>query len=176
MPTPSVEGELLAWSLNEELHDVVAPADLATSVIEQPPAGPSTPAGGARPAGGVPAAVAVVLAVVLPTVNRAATTPRWTLVGDVSPSWHETPSQGLTQSFSLTCPSATTCYVPGPSGVEATRDGGKTWAVGAGVPTPLSLPEPCNLRQRQHVRGACVERRATGGRCSWKPPMRGKRG
>jgi hypothetical protein len=87
------------------------------------------------------AAVAVLFAVVLPTVNRAAQAPRWALVGDVSPLWQETLSQGLSPSLSLTCPSSTTCYASalGPGGVEVTRDGGKTWAAMAGAPTSLSL-------------------------------------
>ena len=140
MPTPSVDGELLARSLNEELHDVVVPADLATSVIERHRRARRRRQVALGPLAASLAAVAVVLAVVLPTVNHTATTPRWALVGDVSPSWHETLSQGLTQSFSLTCPSTTTCYVPGPSGVEVTRDAGKTWAVGSGVPTALAYP------------------------------------
>jgi hypothetical protein len=60
------------------------------------------------------------------------------LVGDVSPLWQKTPSQGLSVSFSLTCPSATTCYVSGPGGVEVARDAGKTWVAGAGTRAYLS--------------------------------------
>ncbi len=138
MPTPSVEGELLARSLDKELHAFVAPADLATSVIERHRLGRRRRQLVLGPVVASLAAAAVVFAVVLPTVNRGATTPRWTLVGDLSPSWHEAPSQGLTQRFFLTCPSATTCYAAGPSGLEATRDAGRTWAVVAGAPTPLS--------------------------------------
>jgi photosystem II stability/assembly factor-like uncharacterized protein len=144
MPVPSVEGELLVRSLNEELHDVVAPTDLAASVVERHRAGRRRRRVVLGPLVASLAAVAVVFAVVLPTVNRAAPAPRWTLVGDVSPLWHETPSQGLTQSLFLTCPTATTCYVPGPGGLEATRDAGKTWSVVAGTPTTLS-PPPSNV-------------------------------
>ncbi len=81
------------------------------------------------------AAVAVVLAVVLPAVHGAASVPRWVLVGDVSPVWQETPSQGLTGGLSLICPSASTCYATGLGGVQVTRDAGKTWAAVAGGPT-----------------------------------------
>ena len=137
MPTPSVEGELLARSLNEELHDVVAPADLATSVIQQHWRGRRRRRVVLGPLVASLAAVAAVLALLLPTINRAATTPRWTLVGDVSPSWHETPSQGLTQSFFLTCPSATTCYARRPKWYRGHTRRGQDLGRRGRRPTPL---------------------------------------
>ena len=76
----------------------MVPADLATSVIERHRRARRRRQVALGPLAASLAAVAVVLAVVLPTVNHTATTPRWALVGDVSPSWHETLSQGLTQS------------------------------------------------------------------------------
>jgi hypothetical protein len=89
------------------------------------------------------AVAAVIVAVLVPVLGRGAVAPKWVLVGEVSSSWHEVPSAGLTSGFSLTCPSATTCYAEGPSSVEVTTDGGKGWhpeAAGVGL---VASPVTC---------------------------------
>ena len=73
----------------------------------------------------VAAAVAVAAALAVP--GGVAPSPHWALVGDITTTWRQVPGIGPTSGFSLTCPSATTCYAEGPGSVEATRDGGKTW-------------------------------------------------
>jgi len=76
------------------------------------------------------AAVAVAAALAVPAGVTAS--PHWALAGDINSAWAQVPGIGPTSGFSLTCPSATTCYAEGPGSVdpgsvEVTRDGGKTW-------------------------------------------------
>jgi len=76
------------------------------------------------------AAVAVAAALALPA--GVTPSPHWALAGDITSTWAQVPGVGPTSGFSLTCPSATTCYAEGPGSVEpgsveVTRDGGKTW-------------------------------------------------
>ncbi len=67
---------------------------------------------------------------------HSTTAPRWTLVGDVSPSWHAVGSLSNNPGLSLACPSVETCFAAAPqsrggvglSAVEVTNDGGRTWS------------------------------------------------
>lgn len=78
------------------------------------------------------AATAVAVAAALAVPAGVAPSPHWALAGDIASAWAQVPGIGPTSGFSLTCPSATTCYAEGPGSVrpgsvEVTRDGGKTW-------------------------------------------------
>ncbi len=110
-----------------------------------------------RVAGGT-AALACLLAVGLVTASLAATTPgprpvagpsishpAWRLVSQVSAagsSWQALSPSGYQQTFSLVCPSDTTCYADSAGGhLEYTSDGGTTWQQAAGTGTATSGPQ-----------------------------------
>ena len=155
MPTPSVDGELLARSLNEELHDVVVPADLATSVIERHRRARRRRQVALGPLAASLAAVAVVLAVVLPTVNHTATTPKAGprrrrkpfVARDSEPRPHPKFLSNLPEHDHVLCPRPQWCRGHTRRGQDLGRRVRRP--DGPGVPV-----EPCNVHQRQHVRGA----------------------
>jgi hypothetical protein len=70
---------------------------------------------------------------------------RWKLVGDISSaSWQDVSPLGLAASFSLTCPSTSTCYADVPASkpgafdaIQVTEDGGISWQT-AGLPSTIS--------------------------------------
>jgi photosystem II stability/assembly factor-like uncharacterized protein len=96
-----------------------------------------------RWAAGGTAALACLLTVGLVTASLGETTPRprtvagssahttWRLVSDVSASgssWRALSPSGYKQTFSLVCPSDTTCYADAIGGqLEYTHNGGSTW-------------------------------------------------
>lgn len=120
-----------------------------------------------RVAGGT-AALACLLAVGLVAASLAGTIPvrravagsamhrtAWRLVSEVSAagsSWQALSPSGYEQTFSLVCPSATTCYADSIGGqLEYTHDGGSSWqhATGTGiVGTATSLPQMSCLNAR----------------------------
>jgi photosystem II stability/assembly factor-like uncharacterized protein len=110
-----------------------------------------------RAAGGI-AALTCLLAVGLVTASLAATTPgrrtiagssmrhtTWRLVSDVAAagsSWQVLSPSGYQQTFSLACPSDTTCYADSIGGqLEYTHDGGSTWQQATGTGTATSAPQ-----------------------------------
>jgi photosystem II stability/assembly factor-like uncharacterized protein len=110
-----------------------------------------------RAAGGT-VAVACLLVAGLIAASFAATTPgrratagsagrhtAWRLVSEVSAagsSWQVLSPSGYQQTFSLVCPSNTTCYADSIGGrLEYTHDGGSTWQQAAGTGTATSLPQ-----------------------------------
>jgi photosystem II stability/assembly factor-like uncharacterized protein len=114
-------------------------------------------------AGGM-AAVACVLVVGLVTALSPGTTARtpnagsplrhatWRLVSQVSAagsSWRALSPSGYQQTFSLVCPSATTCYADSIGGqLEYTHDGGSGWQQATGTGTATSLPQISCLNAR----------------------------
>jgi photosystem II stability/assembly factor-like uncharacterized protein len=110
-----------------------------------------------RAAGGM-AALACLVVVGLVTASLAATTPgrrtvasssiyhtTWRLVSDVSAvgsSWQVLSPSGYGQTFSLVCPSDTTCYADSVGGqLEYTHDSGSTWQQATGTGTATSAPQ-----------------------------------
>ena len=96
--------------------------------------------------------LACILLVGLLAASFATTTRRtvvagtaWRLVSDVSAansSWQELSGSGYQQTFSLVCPSETTCYAYSLGGqLEYTDDGGATWQQAAGIGTTMSSPQ-----------------------------------
>jgi photosystem II stability/assembly factor-like uncharacterized protein len=69
----------------------------------------------------------------------------WRLVSEVSAagsSWRVLSPSGYQQTFSLVCPSDTTCYADSIGGqLEYTHDGGSTWQQATGTGTATSLPQ-----------------------------------
>lgn len=69
--------------------------------------------------------------------------PAWRLVSEVSApgsSWRELSPSGYEQTFSLVCPSDTTCYADSIGGqLEYTHDGGSTWQRATSVGTATLL-------------------------------------
>jgi photosystem II stability/assembly factor-like uncharacterized protein len=69
----------------------------------------------------------------------------WRLVSDVSAassSWQVLSPSGYEQTFSLVCPSETTCYADSVDGqLEYTHDGGSAWQRATGTGTATSLPQ-----------------------------------
>ena len=69
----------------------------------------------------------------------------WRLVSEVSAagsSWQVLSPSGYQQTFSLVCPSDTTCYADSVGGqLEYTHDGGSTWQQATGTGTATSLPQ-----------------------------------
>lgn len=85
-----------------------------------------------------------------PQRTRAAGSPHWTLVSDVVTNWRVQPFPGSgLPTFSMACPSTTTCLVSGsdefaPKGqiptdqIEVTTDSGATWST-ASLPVTLTV-------------------------------------
>ncbi len=69
----------------------------------------------------------------------------WRLVSDVSAvssPWQVLSPSGYEQTFSLVCPSDTTCYADSVGGqLEYTHDGGSAWQQATGTGTATSLPQ-----------------------------------
>jgi len=103
-------------------------------------------------------ALAVLAVVGLVTASLAATTPgrrpaagpsvrhtTWRLVSEVSAagsSWQVLSPSGYGQTFSLVCPSDTSCYADSIGGqLEYTNDGGSTWQQATGTGTATSAPQ-----------------------------------
>jgi hypothetical protein len=85
------------------------------------------------------AAVVVAIAALLAVTAGVAPVPHWALAGEISSSWAQMAGRGPTSGYSLTCPSATSCYAEGGAAVEVSRDGGKTWdPIPTKGETPLS--------------------------------------
>jgi hypothetical protein len=85
------------------------------------------------------AAAVVALAASLAVTAGVAPVPHWALAGEISSSWAQVAGRGPTSGYSLTCPSATTCYAEGGAAVEVSRDEGKSWdPVPTKGETPLS--------------------------------------
>jgi len=109
-----------------------------------------------RWAAGVSAALACLLAVGLVAASLGATTPKrptiagspthrttWRLVSEVAlagSSWRELSPSGYKQTFSLVCPTGTTCYADSTGGqLEYTHDGGSTWKRASSIGTATLL-------------------------------------
>jgi photosystem II stability/assembly factor-like uncharacterized protein len=103
-------------------------------------------------------ALACLVVAGLVTASLAATTPgrrpiagpsirhtTWRLVSEVSPagsSWQALSPSGYQQTFSLVCPSDTTCYADSAGGqLEYTNDGGTTWQQATATGTATSAPQ-----------------------------------
>jgi hypothetical protein len=82
-------------------------------------------------------------------LNGPVASPKWRLVGDITPSWRTVSGAGYEPSLFLACPTTTTCYaddlqqsVPGTySEIEVTHDGGNTWEP-SNLPVTLSVASP----------------------------------
>jgi len=138
-------------------------------------------------AGGM-AALAGLLTVGLVTASLAGTTPgrqstagsslrhtTWRLVSEVSAagsSWRELSPSGYQQTFSLVCPSDTTCYADSIGGqLEYTHDGGSTWQRASSIGTATLLTRiscvdarDCDVLADNTVRGSTFFTTADGGR------------
>ena len=116
------------------------------------------PGGRAWRAAGGTVALACLLVAGLVAASFAAMTPgrravagspgrhtAWRLVSDVSAvssSWQVLSPSGFEQTFSLVCPSDTTCYADSVGGqLEYTHDGGSAWQQATGTGTATSLPQ-----------------------------------
>jgi photosystem II stability/assembly factor-like uncharacterized protein len=82
-------------------------------------------------------------------LNGPVASPKWRLVGDITPSWRTVSGTGYEPGMFLACPTTTTCYaddlqqsVPGTySEIEVTHDGGNTWEP-SNLPVTLSVATP----------------------------------
>jgi photosystem II stability/assembly factor-like uncharacterized protein len=82
-------------------------------------------------------------------LNGRVASPKWRLVGDITPSWRTVSGAGYEPGLFLACPTTTTCYaddlqqsVPGTYGeIEVTHDGGNTWEP-SNLPVTLSVATP----------------------------------
>ncbi len=145
-----------------------------------------------RFAAGGAAALACLLAVGLVTASLAGTTPgrrtvagsavhqtgtAWRLVSYLSTagsSWQKLSPSDYEQTFSLVCPSGTTCYAGSIGGqLEYTHDGGSSWQRATAVGTATSLPQiscvnaqDCNVLAEISGRGSTFFTTTDGGQ-SW---------
>jgi photosystem II stability/assembly factor-like uncharacterized protein len=101
----------------------------------------------------------------------------WRLVSDVSAagsSWRALSPSGYKQTFSLVCPTGTTCYADSVGGqLEYTHDGGSSWrqALGTGIATSLPQiwcagPQDCHVLADITGRGSTFLTTTDGGQ-SW---------
>ncbi|HXW32483.1 MAG TPA: hypothetical protein VEJ21_05260 [Acidimicrobiales bacterium] len=140
-----------------------------------------------RRAAGATAALACLVVAGLVAASFAAATPgrrtaagspgrhaTWRLVSEVSAAgsaWQVLSPSGYQQTFSLVCPSETTCYADSVGGqLEYTHDGGSTWQQAPGTGTATSLPQisctgaqDCNVLAEIAGRGSTFLTTADGG-------------
>jgi photosystem II stability/assembly factor-like uncharacterized protein len=135
-----------------------------------------------RAAGGITAlacllAVGLVAGSLAAVLGQRAKAPAWRLVSEVSAassSWRELSPPGYEQTFSLVCPSDTTCYADSVGGqLEYTHDGGSTWqragSIGTGtLLTRISCVDArdCDVLADNTGRGSAFFTTADGGQ-SW---------